>query len=94
MDAIKLYVKNQQDIDSLIHLTQVFSSDIGMTFCLVKCRRLIVNRGKVKSTSGISLSEGRIDDIDESYKYLGILASFGNNDKRYAAKPPPSTKTE
>ena len=44
--------------------------------------RLIVNRGKVKSTSGINLPEGQIDDIDESYKYLGILQSFGNNDKK------------
>ena len=50
MDDKKLYVKNEQDIDSLIHLTRVFSSDIGMTFGLAKCGRLIFNRGKVKST--------------------------------------------
>ena len=31
MNYIKLYAKNEQDIDSLIHLTQVFSSNIGMT---------------------------------------------------------------
>ena len=73
MDNIKLCAKNEQDIDSLIHLTRVFSSDIGMTFGLAKCGRLIVNRGKVKSTCGISLPEGQIDDIGESYKYLGIL---------------------
>ena len=65
----------------LLHLTRVFSSDIGMTFSLAKCGRLIVNRGKVKSTCGISLPEGQIDDVDESYKYLGILQSFGNNDE-------------
>ena len=53
----------------------MFSSDIGMTFGLAKCGRLIVNRGKV------SLPEGQIDDVDESYKYLGILQSFGNNDE-------------
>ena len=29
----------------------MFSPDIGMTFGLAKCGRLIVNRGKVKSTS-------------------------------------------
>ena len=59
MDDIKLYAKNEQDIDSLIHLT-LFSSDIGMTFGLTKCGRLIVNRGKVKSTCGISLPEGQM----------------------------------
>ena len=86
MDDIKLYAKNEQEIDSLIHLTWVFSFDIGMAFGLVKCGRLIVNRGKVKSTSGISLPEGQIDDIDESYKYLGILQSFGNNDEEGRCK--------
>ena len=77
MDDIKLYAKNEQDIDSLIHLTRVSSSDIGMEFGLAKFGRLIVNRGKVKSTSGISLPKGQKDDIDECYKYLGILLSFG-----------------
>ena len=57
-----------------------------MTFGLSKCGRLIVNRGKVKSTSGISLPEGKIDNIDESYKYLEILQSFGNNVKEVRCK--------
>ena len=62
MGDIKLYDTDEQDIDSLIHLTRVFSSNVGMTFGLAKYRRFIVNRGKVKSTSGISLPEGQIDD--------------------------------
>ena len=70
MDDIKLYAKNEQDIDLLIHLTWVFSSDIGIKFGLAKCVHLIVNRGKVKSTSGISIPEDQIDNIDESYKYF------------------------
>ena len=53
-----------------------------MTFGLAKCGRLIVNRGKVKSTCGINLP----DDINESYKYLGILHSFGNNDGEVRCK--------
>ena len=64
----------------------MFGSDIGVTFGLAKYRRLIVNRGKVKSTSGISLQEGRFDDIDLSYKYLEILQSFGNKDKEVCRK--------
>ena len=86
MDDIKLYAKNEQDIDSWIHLIRVFSSNIGMKFGLVKCRHLIVNRGKMKSTSGISLQEGQVDDIDESYKYLGTLQSFSNNDEEERCK--------
>ena len=70
----------------MIHLTWVFSSDIGMTFGLAKCERLIVNRSKVKSSSGISLPEGQIDDIDESYQYLEILQSSGNYDEKVSCK--------
>ena len=40
----------------------------------------------MKSTRGISLPEGQIDDINESYKNLGILQSFGNNDEEICCK--------
>ena len=40
----------------------------------------------MKSTSEISLPEGQIDGIDESYKYLEILQSFGNNDEEGCCK--------
>ena len=55
MDDIKLHARNEQGIDSLIHLTQVFSSEIGRKLGLAKCGRLIVNRGKAKSTNEIDL---------------------------------------
>jgi hypothetical protein len=32
MDDIKLYAKTEREIDSLIHLTRIFSNDIGMSF--------------------------------------------------------------
>ena len=53
-DGIKLYAKTVQGSDSLIHLTQVFSSDIGMTLCLAKCSPLIDNRDNMKSTSDLT----------------------------------------
>ena len=86
MGDIKLYSKNEQDIDSLIHLTLMFKSGIGMTFGLAKCGPLLVNRGKVRSTSGISLPESQIDDINDGYKYTEILRSFGNDDKEVRCK--------
>ena len=86
MDDIKLYAKSERDIDSLIHLTRVFSSDIGMTFGLEKCGRLIVNRGKTARTQGIDLPQGHIADVAESYKYLGILQSHGNHDEEVRRK--------
>ena len=44
MDEIKLYAKNEQDIDSMIHLTRVFSYDINITFGVAKWEHLIFNR--------------------------------------------------
>ena len=80
INDIKRYANNEQDVNLLLRLTQMFGSDIGMKFGLAKCWSLIVNRSTVKSTSGIGLPEGRIDDINKRYKYLKILQSFGCND--------------
>ena len=78
MDDIKLYAKNERDIDSLIHTTRIYSTDIGMSFGLEKCGRMVTKRGKVVRTEGVSLPEGTIADIEESYKYLGIPQANGN----------------
>ncbi len=32
MDDIKLYAWNEQNIDSLIHITRIYSNDIEMSF--------------------------------------------------------------
>ena len=60
---------------------KVFSSDIGITFGLAKWGHLIVNRGKKKSTSEISLPDDQIYDSNENYKFFRILQLLGNNDK-------------
>ena len=80
MDDIKLYAKKERDIDSLIHLTRVFSNDIGMTFGIEKCGRLILNRGRMVKTNGLQLPTGTIKDVEEGYKYLGIMQSDTNHD--------------
>ncbi|KAK7925836.1 hypothetical protein WMY93_008146 [Mugilogobius chulae] len=51
MDNIKLYAKSEQDIDSLIHTTRIYSSDIGMSFGLEKCSRMVTKRGKEPALS-------------------------------------------
>ncbi|XP_055359272.1 5,10-methenyltetrahydrofolate synthetase (5-formyltetrahydrofolate cyclo-ligase) isoform X2 [Betta splendens] len=78
MDDIKLYAKSKRDIDSLIDTTRIYSSDIGMSFGLEKCGRMVTKRGKVIHTEGVSLPEGTIADIEDSYKYLGIPQVNGN----------------
>ncbi|TWW74442.1 Rho GTPase-activating protein 26 GTPase regulator associated with focal adhesion kinase [Takifugu flavidus] len=81
MDDIKRYAKNEHDIDSLIHLTRIYSKDIGMSFGLDKCGRMISRRGKVIATDGVELPEGNITDVQDSYKYLGIPQANGNQEE-------------
>ena len=81
MDDIKLYGKNERDVDSLIQLTRIYSQDIGMSFGLEKCGRLVVKRGKTVKTQGVDLPNGHIEDVQDSYKYLGIAQSYGTHDE-------------
>ena len=49
--------------------------DIGMEFGFEKCGMLLLKRGKVVSSEGVSLPDGQVmKEIDDTgYKYLGIL---------------------
>ena len=75
MDDLKLYGKDENQIDSLIQTVFVFSRDIGMEFGVRKCGVIILRRGKVVRTDGVELPNGEtIRSIEaDGYKYLGIL---------------------
>ena len=66
---------------SLIHLIRIYIEDIGMSFGLEKCGRMIARGGKVIKTDGLELPVGHIADIQTSYNYLGIPQSHGNHDE-------------
>ena len=55
------------------------SEDIKMEFGLPKCGVLIMKRGKVVKSEGISMPDGKMmKNIEEGgYKYLGILEADG-----------------
>ena len=77
MDDLKLYGRNEKEINSLVHTVQVFSSDIGMDFAIEKCAMMVMKRGKMDKSEGMRLPDGRIirsigDDV-EGYKYLALL---------------------
>ena len=75
MDDLKLFAKNQDQIDSLVQTVHLFSEDIGMQFGLNKRGVLVVKSGKIVKQNGIKLPNGQMmKKIDESgYKYLGIV---------------------
>ena len=76
MDDLKLYAKNEKDLDSLVQTVRIFSDDIGMEFGIDKCAILVLKRGKITKFDGISLPDGRvIKGLIEGagYKYMVIL---------------------
>jgi hypothetical protein len=78
MDDLKLYAKNQSELDSLVQSVRLFSDDIKMEFGISKCAHLQIEHGKVTKSEGIRLpnkTEIKSLDAGDSYKYLGILQS-------------------
>ena len=58
MDDLKLFAKNEKDIDSLVQTVRIFSDDIGMKFGLEKCAAMTLKRGKRVHSDGIALPDG------------------------------------
>ena len=76
MDDIKLFAKNEKELETLIHAVRIYSQGIGMEFCIEKCAILVMKSGKRHMTDGMELpNDNRIRTLEENetYKYLGIL---------------------
>ena len=60
MDDLKLFGKNENEVNSLVSTVQVFSDDIKMEFGVKKCGILIMHRGALAKTktNGIMLPSG------------------------------------
>jgi len=76
MDDIKLYARTERDIDSLKHLTRIYSKEFGMSFGRDKCGRMITKRGKVITTEGVEPQEGTTADVKDSYRYQRQMATI------------------
>ena len=76
MDDIKLLVKNEKELEPLIHAGKIYSQDIGMEFGVEKCAMLVTNSNKRLLTDEMELpNQDKIRMLveNETYKYLGIL---------------------
>ena len=76
MDDIKLFAKNEKELETLIHAVRIYSQDIGMEFGIEKCAMLVMKSGKWHTTDGMEQpnhDEIRMLGENETYKYLGIL---------------------
>ena len=75
MDDLKLFGKNENEIESLLSTVHDISVDIRMEFGIQKCGVLVMKRGKIVKSQGIKLRDGEVvKEIEEcGYKYLGVL---------------------
>ena len=65
-DDLKLFAKNEDQIDSLVNTVKNFSEDIKMKFGLPKCGVLIMKRKKAVKSEGISMpDEKMMKNIEE-----------------------------
>ena len=76
MDDIKLFARNEKELETLIHTVRIYSQDIGIECGIEKCTMLVMKSGKRRLTEGMELSnQDKIITLweNETYKYLDIL---------------------
>ena len=56
MDDIKLFAKNQKELETLIHAVKIYSQDMEMEFGIEKCAMLIINSRKRHITDGRNIT--------------------------------------
>ena len=55
MDDIKLFAKNEKELETLIHTITIYSQDIEMEFGIEKCPLLVMKTGKWHLTDEMEL---------------------------------------
>ena len=80
MDDLKIYAKDDGELEGLLKTVKQFSDDIGMEFGLEKCAKASFTKGRLTSTEAIKIDQDtKIRDLDqeEVYKYLGVNEGDG-----------------
>ena len=75
MDDLKLYAKNDKEIEALLSALKQFSDNIGMEFKRDQCAKASFIKDKLTCTTAVELDiDPTICELDqgEIYKYLGI----------------------
>ena len=75
INDLKLFVKNDQQLQRLLNIVKQFSADIRMEFGLDKCTKATFFDGKLMKAKNMTLDTATVvKDLEpeESYKYLGV----------------------
>ena len=76
MDDVKLFEKNEKELETLIHAGRIYCQDIEMEFGIEKCAMQVLESGKRHLTDEMELpSQDKIRTLGEkeTSKYLDIL---------------------
>ena len=71
-DDIKLFAKNEKELETLIHAVRIYSQDIGMEYGIDKCAMPVMKSVKRYLTDGMELpNQDKIRMLGEKeiYKY-------------------------
>ena len=67
MDDIKLFVKNEKELETLILAVRIYSQDIGIEFGIEKCVVLVMKSGKRRMTDEMELpNQNKIRTLQEN----------------------------
>ena len=72
----QIFLKNEKELETLIHAVRIYSQDIGMEFGIEKCAMFVMKSGKRHMADGMELpNHDKIRTLEgiETNKYLGIL---------------------
>ena len=72
MGDLKLFARNDYELESLLTIAKGFSNDIGMEFGLDKCAEALFLKGTLRKTANMNIDVDTIIrelDPGESYKY-------------------------
>ena len=82
MDDLKLFARNDNELEGLLATAKEFRNDIGMTFDLERCAKVSFRRGSSQKKTDINIDiNTTIRELEpgETYKYLGFSEGNGIN---------------
>lgn len=88
MVDVKLYGKDEFQVNPLVDILFILRSDIGMESWMKKNGVLVLKRGKLKCINRLTMPLGEVmEQMEEAgYKYLGILEKDKLKEKEVTEK--------
>ena len=58
VDDLKLYSRNERELNTLVQKICIFSEDRGMEFGIEQCAIIVIEKGKIVKSVGVELPDG------------------------------------